>query len=51
MESSDGSEYILRKMLDFDKVCFNYCIKVPEKKLTTKDEVCLSLIFCFLIIL
>ena len=42
MESTDGSEYILRKLLDFDKVCFNYCIKVPEKKLTTKDEVCLS---------
>ena len=42
MEATDGSEYILRKLLDFDKLCFNYCIKVPEKKFTTKDEVCLS---------
>ena len=42
MELSDGSELLVRKLFDYDKLCFNKCVGVPEKKFTVKEENCLS---------
>lgn len=33
---------IMRKFLDFDKLCFNKCVEKPEKKFLVREENCLS---------
>lgn len=41
---AEASNAIIRKLWDFDKFCFNKCVKVAEKKLSTKEENCLSIL-------
>ena len=45
MNQDNATEHMMRKLLDFDKFCFNKCIQTAEKKFNTKEENCLSIIF------
>ncbi len=42
MNPENATEHMMRKLLDYDKLCFDVCIKMPEKKFTMKEENCLS---------
>jgi Tim10/DDP family zinc finger. len=33
---------LVRRLNDFDKICFKKCIDTPEKRLYEEDEKCLS---------
>ncbi len=39
---AEANQAVIRKLWDFDKFCFNKCVKVPEKKFSVKEENCLS---------
>jgi hypothetical protein len=32
----------MRKIFDFDKICFKNCVGEPDKKFSAKQEACLS---------
>lgn len=36
---------ILRKYVDYDRFCFKRCVDVPERRLTSNQETCLSKTF------
>lgn len=38
---------VLRKFFDYDKVCFAKCVDVPDRRLTPKQETCLSSLISF----
>ena len=36
------NESIMRKLFDYDRICFKKCINIPEKKFSSNEEFCLS---------
>ena len=39
---SKNSELLYKRLMEFDQLCFDKCIRDPTKKLGTSDEYCLS---------
>ena len=42
MSAEYFNELMYLKLMDIDKFCFKECIKIPGKKLSVKEENCLS---------
>ena len=34
----EETDIVMRKVFDFDKICYKACIKTVESKLSAKDE-------------